>query len=192
MPPIHMPLRRDAANLSRMRSPATSRSNWAKESRTLRVSPSHRCSGIELLGDGHERHAVCLKQFNQLGEIGKRSGQAVDFVNNHDIDLARLNVGEQRLKGRAFEGAAGEAAIVMAGLDQSPSFVGLALDVGFCGLTLGIKRVEILFKAMLGGLARVDGAAENFTLVGCHLGPLAVRFSHRASRKSVARSMSFR
>jgi hypothetical protein len=33
-PPIHMPFLRDAANLSRMRSPITSRSNWAKDSRT--------------------------------------------------------------------------------------------------------------------------------------------------------------
>src|SRR5258708_11656084 len=32
-----MPLRREAANLSRMRSPITSRSNWAKDNSTLRV-----------------------------------------------------------------------------------------------------------------------------------------------------------
>ena len=38
MPPIHMPLRREAANLSRMRSPITSRSNWAKLSRMFSVS----------------------------------------------------------------------------------------------------------------------------------------------------------
>lgn len=38
MPPIHMPLRFDAAILSRMRSPVTSRSNCAKESRIFRVS----------------------------------------------------------------------------------------------------------------------------------------------------------
>ena len=33
-----MPFFLEAAILSRMRSPVTSRSNWAKESRTLRVS----------------------------------------------------------------------------------------------------------------------------------------------------------
>jgi len=33
-----MPFFRDAANLSRMRSPITSRSNWAKLSRMLSVS----------------------------------------------------------------------------------------------------------------------------------------------------------
>ena len=37
-PPIHMPFFLEAAILSLMRSPVTSRSNWAKERRTLSVS----------------------------------------------------------------------------------------------------------------------------------------------------------
>jgi hypothetical protein len=37
-PPIHMPYFFDAAILSRTRSPITSRSNWANDSRMLRVS----------------------------------------------------------------------------------------------------------------------------------------------------------
>src|SRR6516165_3114096 len=35
VPPIQIPLRREAANLSRIRSPAISRSNWANDSNTL-------------------------------------------------------------------------------------------------------------------------------------------------------------
>ena len=38
MPPIHMPFFFEAAILSRIRSAVTSRSNWAKERRTLSVS----------------------------------------------------------------------------------------------------------------------------------------------------------
>src|SRR5215475_48489 len=38
MPPTQRPLRLEAAILSRMRSEVTSRSNWANESRTFRVS----------------------------------------------------------------------------------------------------------------------------------------------------------
>src|SRR3984893_10269461 len=38
LPPIHMPFFLEAAILSRMRSPVTSRSNWAKDKRTFRVS----------------------------------------------------------------------------------------------------------------------------------------------------------
>src|SRR3984893_14305439 len=38
LPPIHMPFFLEAAILSRIRSPVTSRSNWAKDSSTLSVS----------------------------------------------------------------------------------------------------------------------------------------------------------
>src|SRR3984893_10461754 len=38
MPPIHMPFFLEAATLSRIRSPVTSRSNWAKDKRTFRGS----------------------------------------------------------------------------------------------------------------------------------------------------------
>lgn len=38
LPPIHMPFFFEAAILSRIRSPVTSRSNWAKDSRTFSVS----------------------------------------------------------------------------------------------------------------------------------------------------------
>jgi len=34
------------------------------------------------------------------------------------------------------------------GLDEFPAFVGLALDVGFSRLALGIKRIKVLFEAV--------------------------------------------
>ena len=34
--------------------------------------PPHRGGGIELLGDGHERHAMGFEQLDQLGEVGER------------------------------------------------------------------------------------------------------------------------
>src|SRR6478736_4355754 len=37
LPPVHFPFLREAAILSRTRSDASSRSNWAKDKRTLRV-----------------------------------------------------------------------------------------------------------------------------------------------------------
>ena len=50
-----------------------------------------------------------LEQLDQLGEVSKRAGQAVDLVDHHDIDLAGSDVGEQGLQGRAFQRPAGEA-----------------------------------------------------------------------------------
>ena len=38
MPPVHLPLRREAAILSLTRSDDSSRSNWAKDNSTFRVS----------------------------------------------------------------------------------------------------------------------------------------------------------
>ena len=42
-----------------------------------------------------------------------------------------------------------------------PAFVLLADDVGLAGLALGVEGVELLLQPILGGLARVDGAADN-------------------------------
>ena len=55
-PPIHMPLARDAANLSRIRSPITSRSNWADESRMLSVSRPEPLSSLQRFWRGWQTH----------------------------------------------------------------------------------------------------------------------------------------
>ena len=93
MPPIHMPLRLEAAILSRMRSPVTSRSNWAKDSSTFSVSRPMRGGGVELLGDRDEGDAAGVEHLDDLGEVGQRPGQAVDLVDHDDVDLAGADVG---------------------------------------------------------------------------------------------------
>ena len=93
MPPIHMPLAFDAAILSRMRSPAISRSNWANESSMLSV---RRPIEVVVLN-------CCVTETNEASwasststifEIGERPGQAVDLVNDNDLNLASLDIGE--------------------------------------------------------------------------------------------------
>src|SRR4051794_24211726 len=72
-PPIHMPRARDARNLSRMRSPITSRSNWAKESRMLSVS---RPMLVVVLNDCVTLTKVTLLRSNtstSFGEIHQRA-----------------------------------------------------------------------------------------------------------------------
>ena len=87
-----------------------------------------------------------LKYLDQLGKIGKRSGQAVDLVDHHDIDLAGANVDKQGLQSRTLQGTAGQPAVVIADPEQSPALLGLALDVGLCRLALGVERVEVLLE----------------------------------------------
>jgi hypothetical protein len=62
-----------------MRSPVTSRSNWAKESRMFRV---------ELLGDRDEGGLSLIEGFHDLGEVGERPRQSVHFIDHHHVDLA--------------------------------------------------------------------------------------------------------
>ena len=107
--------------MSRMRSEVTSRSNWAKDSRTLSVSRPIEVVVLKCLGDRDERHLMGIEQLDQLGEVGQRAGQAIDLVDHDDIDPAGSNVGEQPLQGRAVDRAAGEAAIVIARPDPVSS-----------------------------------------------------------------------
>ena len=63
-----MPLLREAANLSRMRSPITSRSNWAKDSRTLSVS---RPMEVVVLNDWVTETKVTLLRSNTSTSLAK-------------------------------------------------------------------------------------------------------------------------
>ena len=177
--------------MSRMRSPVTSRSNWAKESSTLRVSRPIEVVVLNCWVTETNETLMRFEQLDQLGEVGKRPGQAIDLVDHHDVDLAGLDVGQQPLQRRPLHGAAGEAAVVVAALTQSPALVSLAFDVGLAGFALGVERVELLLQALLGGLAGVDRAAKNLTFVRCHHALPMSSASGRAARRSAARSRSF-
>ena len=69
-------------------------------------------------------------------------------------------IGQELLQGRALQRAAGETAIVIAGREEPPALMGLALDVGLRRLTLIVEGVELLLEAGLGRDTGVDGAAE--------------------------------
>jgi hypothetical protein len=95
--------------------------------------PAHRGGGVELLGDGDERHLVALEDFDQPGEVGQAPGQAVDLVDHDDVDLAGLDVGQQALQSGPLEVAAGEAGIDVVVGDGDPPFRALAGHVGQAG-----------------------------------------------------------
>src|SRR3954447_26193906 len=160
MPPTQMPLRFEAASLSRMRSPVTSRSNWAKDNSMLRVSLPMLVRAVEGLGDRDERDPVGIEDLDELGEVGERAGQPVDLVDHHHIDEPRADRCQEPLQSRPLERSTREAAIVEALLDQAPALLGLALHVSSPGLALRIERVEVLLEAVLGRHTGVDGAAQ--------------------------------
>ena len=102
---------------------------------------------------------MLVEKFDELGEVGERPGQAVDLVDDDDVDLLGPNLLEQRLQGRALQRGAGEAAIVEAVRDQAPALMRLALDIGLAGFALGVEGVEGEIEIMLGRFARIDRAA---------------------------------
>ena len=146
-----------------MRSPVTSRSNWAKESSTFKVNRPMLVV-IEGLRHRNKRDALDVEEFDQFGEVGERPCEAIDLIDDDDVELIHSNGVEQLLQGRTLETAAREAAIVIMTSDQRPALTGLALDVGFTRFPLGVERVEILFEPMIGRDARVDRTTAN--LVG--------------------------
>src|SRR5262249_37504714 len=103
---------------------------------------------------------VCSSDLDELGEISERAGQPVDLVNQHNVNLARPDIGQELLQRRAVERGAGECAIVVAPGDQPPAFVRLALYICLAGLALSVERVEGQLEIVLGRFARIDGAAR--------------------------------
>ena len=91
-----------------------------------------------------KRHLLLVEQFDQLGEVGQRSGQAVDLVDHDDIDLAGSDVCQEPLQGRPVGVTAREATVLVHRADQRPAGMGLAADIGLRSIILGIERVEVL------------------------------------------------
>src|SRR5947208_12176711 len=137
-PPIHIPFFFEAAILSRMRSPMTSRSNCAKDSRTLRVK---RPIDVVVLNCcvTETNDASRIQDLDDFGKIGERAGQPVDLVDDNGIDPTRRNVGEQSLQSRSLHRRAGEPAIVVSFGEADPAFVPLAGDEGLAGFALRLQ-----------------------------------------------------
>src|SRR4029077_18847964 len=117
----------------------------------------------------------------------ERSSQPVDLIDHHDIDLAGADIGKQSSESWPLQGTAREPPVIIVG-PESPALMGLALDISFCRLALGIERVEVLLEAVLGRLPGVNRAAEGFALVSRHGAPLGSASSARACRRSAVRS----
>ena len=49
-----------------------------------------------------------VEHVDDLGEVGERAGEAVDLVDDDDLNLAGLDVRQQPLQGRALHRAAGK------------------------------------------------------------------------------------
>src|SRR4030081_1343381 len=115
-----LPFFLEAAILSRMRSPVTSRSNWAKDRSTLRVS---RPIEVVVLNCWVTETKETPWVSNNSTSLAK---SASDLVYDDDIKLAGANVLQQPLQVGAVGGPSGISSIIIAGPDQGPAGMGLA------------------------------------------------------------------
>ena len=90
-----MPLRFDAAILSRMRSPVTSRSNWANDSSTFSVSRPIEVVVLNCWVTDTKLAPWRVERLDDPGEVGERARQPVDLVDHDHIDPPGSDVGQQ-------------------------------------------------------------------------------------------------
>ena len=83
-----------------------------------------------------------VEQLYQLGEVGQRPRQAVDLIDDDDINLPGADIVLQPLKVWPVGGPTGVPAIVIAGPDQGPAGVGLAFDIGRGRIILRISELN--------------------------------------------------
>ncbi len=136
-----------------------------------------------MLGDGDKRNRFLVESLDQLGKVGERAGEPVDFVNDDDIDAAGVDVSQQPLQRRAVEVTTGIGRIIIARGQRFPAIVHLRLDVGLASFALGIERVKLQLQPMLGRLAGVDGAAPQFVGLGAHGRALSLRSLRRPKKR---------
>src|SRR6516165_7258887 len=101
-PPIHIPFCFEAAILSRMRSPMTSRSNCAKDNSTFSVKRPIDVVVLNCCVTETNEASLASRISTDLGKIGKRAGQPVDLVDDDDVDPLRRDIGEQALQSGAI------------------------------------------------------------------------------------------
>ena len=97
---------------------------------------------------------------DQLGEVHEDAAEAVDLVDDDDVDHAGLDIAQQALQGGPLQRAARDAAVVVAVGQRHPALGRWLAMKASPGLALGVEAVELLLQALLAGLAGVDRAAE--------------------------------
>src|SRR5713226_9217276 len=165
-----MPLRLEAAILSRMRSPVTSRSNCANDSSTLSVRRPIEVVVLNCCVTATNDTPAGVKQLDHLGEVRQRPRQPVNLVDHHHIDQTLADIDQQALQSGPLHRGPGQTAIVICGLHQAPALPPLALDERFARLALRVERIEILLESFFGRLARIDRAAPKRSLRAFHDG----------------------
>ena len=66
---------------------------------------------------------MLVEELDELGEVGKGAGEAVDLVDDHDVDSFHPDLIEEVLEGWTVQGGAGEPAIIEMRGDELPALM---------------------------------------------------------------------
>src|SRR4030088_1144519 len=113
-----------------MRSEVTSRSNWAKDSSTLRVSRPMEVVVLNCWVTETNDTPCASNSSTSLAKSANDLVQTVDLVDDDDVNLPGADVVQQSLQVGPVGRSAGISAIVIARADQSPAGMGLTLYIG--------------------------------------------------------------
>src|SRR2546423_736771 len=108
----------------------------------IQRQPTHRGRGVELLGNGDERHFPGVEGFNDLCKIREATGQSIYLIHNDNIDSLGLDVFQQTLQRWSLHCSTGVSSVVIASGQSPPAFMPLAEDESLASLSLCIERVE--------------------------------------------------
>src|SRR3954451_22041371 len=139
-----MPFFFEAAILSRTRSPMTSRSNWAKDSRMLRVSRPIDVVVLNCWVTATKLTACRSNNSTILAKSIKDRVRRSTFVDDHRVNPMLGDIGKQLPKRRALQGPAGEPAVIVAGLNQAPALTALTADERLASVALCMQGIEVL------------------------------------------------
>src|SRR5262249_11310323 len=87
---------------------------------------------------------MAVEQLDELGKVGQRAGQAVDLVDDDDIDLASFHVGQEPLQGWTLGRAAGSAVTPGAGPPTDSTAGDDAIDPMLVDLLRAQIKAELL------------------------------------------------
>src|SRR5229473_986476 len=121
-----MPLRLEAAILSRMRSPVTSRSNWANDSSTFRVSRPIELVVLNCWVTETNDTAWASNSSTSLAKSARERVSRSDLVDHDNVDFPGPDILQELLQGRAVGRSARIAAVIIPGAQRGPAVMGLA------------------------------------------------------------------
>src|SRR4051794_5208773 len=179
MPPTQMPRRFEAASLSRMRSPVTSRSNWAKDNSMLRVSrPMLVVVLKDWVTETNETPSASKISTSLAKSASERVSRSTLYTTTTSICLERIAASRRCIAGLSREPPEKPPSSKLSLIKRQPSWAWL--------FTYAAMRQQMLWQTVLHRTVEFAEEGQHplslLRLVGVGSGSQGRGRSHRAGR----------